>query len=32
MVRDLKKETGNSLNDEKQFAKKERFKDFEKEL
>ena len=32
IVRDFEKETGNSLNAEKQFAKKERFKDFEKEL
>ena len=32
IARDFKKETGNSLNAEKQFAKKEKFKDFEKEL
>ena len=32
IARDFKKETGNSLNAEKQFAKKEKFKDFGKEL
>ena len=32
IVRNFEKETGNSLNAEKQFAKQERFKDFEKEF
>ena len=32
IVRNFEKETGNSLNAEKQFAKKERVKEFEKEL
>lgn len=32
IVRNFEKETGNSLNAEKQFAKKERIKEFEKEL
>ena len=32
IVRDFEKETGNSLNAEKQFAKKEKLRDFEKEL
>lgn len=32
IVRDFEKETGNSLNAEKQFTKQEKFRDFEKEL
>lgn len=32
LVRDFEKETGNSLNAEKQFTKQEKFRDFEKEL